>query len=111
MREAPAGVGFDGETGHVGGGFGHGAERRGRLDPAHGAGHRDCDQGFLALVTGSNQRETHAVARVQEHAVEAVLDVVLGEADRSVAGICSTDVREQARECPGELHGFRRGVR
>ena len=58
--------------------FGHDAKGQRRLRLSHGAGKRDGDQLGLAFVLGQDDGQAEAVGRIEEHAVEPVLDVMLG---------------------------------
>ena len=84
-----------GLTGHgigqVADGLRHGAKGGWRLSPAHGTHEWYSHEGLFSFVVGKSDCETGAVIGGKEHAVEAVLDVVLAEEDGSPAWVCMAD--------------------
>ena len=55
----------------------HDTESGWRLYPSHGGGHGNCDQLWFSFILREHQSEAGAVGGIQEHAVEAIFDVVL----------------------------------
>jgi hypothetical protein len=111
MRGSRIGGAPSAVVGQVGYGLGHSAERGWRLDPTHGAGHRDRDQLFFAFVSGEDDRQTGAILGREEEAIEPVLDVVLAKMHRAVPRVRVTDGVQDPRQGSPELHGFRGSVR
>ena len=70
----------------------HGRESWRGHGPTHGAGHRDGHQGFLPGISRRHYCQLWAVVGLEEHAVEAVFDVVFGQPDRSVSRVCVSNV-------------------
>ncbi len=91
-------------------GFRHSGEGRGRLDPAHGARHRDRHQGRFPVVGRQEYGESGAVAGTEEEAVESVLQVHFTGSCRAEPGIGVSCQVQYARECSTELHGLGRSM-
>jgi hypothetical protein len=87
--------------------MGHGAEGGRRLHPAHGAGHWHGYELFLVWVDREDDGEAQAVVGAEEHAVEAVLDVVLAEVGGPKVRVHVVSAVEETPEGAAELHGFR----
>jgi hypothetical protein len=104
-------VGLEPGVGHITDGFRHGGESRRRLDPAHGACQRDPDHLGLSFEFGQQQSESETVVRVEGHLVEAILEVVLATADRSIARVGVSSQVEHSVQGSAKLHGLRRSVR
>lgn len=83
-------------VGEVGDCFGHDAECRRGLPPAHRARHRDGHELRFSFVLGEDDGEARTVGGLEEHAVEPVLDVVLGEVDRTELGVRVSDALEHS---------------
>ena len=73
-------------------GLRHGTERWRRLDPSHCACHGDRNELRLSGDPRQDQGQMQAVRWSQEHAVEAVLDVVLAQSGQSKLGVGVADV-------------------
>ena len=81
------------------------------MHPTHGGGHGDANELRFALVLGKYKRKTEEVTCTEEHAVEAVLDVVLAGLDRAEFQVGVSYVVEDSGQCVAKLHGLGRRVR
>ena len=111
VRVERRGLSAEGGVGEVSYRFGHGAEARRGLRPTHGTRHRDGHELVFVGIAREDDGEARGVRSAQEHAVESVLDVVLGQVDRAVLGVRVAYAAHNAEECAAELHGFRGSAR
>jgi hypothetical protein len=66
---------------------------------------------FFLFVLGEDDSKPGAVTGLEKHPVETILDVVLGQVHRAVAGVGVPHLSQDSMQGAAELHGFRRGVR
>ena len=92
-------------------GLGHDAEGGGRLCPPHRAGQWYGEELFFPFVRGQDDGQAGALAGVQVHPVESVLDVVLREKGRSELRVGVAREVEHPGKRAAKLHGLRWCVR
>jgi hypothetical protein len=95
----------------VGGDFGAGAEKGGRLDESHGEGEVETDERLRVTQMGRNDEgELRKVLKAQPDPHVCVGEVDFGHVDQALSGIDVYDDVEEAMEGAVELHGLGRGL-
>ena len=100
------GILLEGRVSNIGYRFRHGTEGGRQLHPTHSARHGDGHTWFFSGALWKDDGQAKAVTSSEEHLVESVLNVMLGQLDWAELRVCMASQFCATVENPTKLHGL-----